>query len=160
MLYVQRKAEAVNAPTEGLNNIINLSSCLMEKYWRPFHAAATIRIWAALYRLGSSFTDAHEDIGGTWDPRCQHDSSQPAQCGFQRQCRVVKWVLLCQSCRGNPTDHTDHTCSLPTQHICSLDSLQMFTSFEPPLHPHGVYESLDRPVWSWLWAGLDSMFPS
>lgn len=35
---------------------INPASSLMEKYWRPFHAAATKRTWAALYGLGSSFT--------------------------------------------------------------------------------------------------------
>ncbi len=110
MLDVQRKAEAANEPTEGHTNIINLASGLMEKYWRPFHAAATKRIWAALYWLGSSLTEAHESIGGTWDSQCQHDSSQPTQCGFQWQCHVVKWVPPCHSCTVNHTDQTDRTC--------------------------------------------------
>lgn len=84
--YVQRKAEKANAPPKGQDSIINIDWSLMENYWRLSHVVATERIWSALSWLGSSFTEAHESMGGTWDPPCQHDLQNHAAVSVTAPC--------------------------------------------------------------------------
>lgn len=76
MLCVQRNAEGASSPTEGHIQPPRAS-------WKSTEGPFTLlqpeesELQAAPYWLGSSFTEAHESIGRTWDSHCQRDSSQP-----------------------------------------------------------------------------------
>lgn len=131
MFYDQRKAKA--ACTEAHTNIIHPISSLMEKYWRPFYVAATKQIWAALYDLGSSFTEAHESTGGTWDSQCRHDLSQSAQVSVTLPCCQMSPSLPQLQIQSHWSDWM-HSPTAYTAHTVALTAYRCL----PPLGPVSI----------------------